>query len=221
MRYALYDVYASRTFSSWIEFSVIFHFTTFREPTTILLLSFKMFHVLFSMMWIAHLPLVSSNAELENLIEINESILKKYAQLLIKKDQSLEKSCSAACIPETTYACTGYSSDAVSQLETISDFGSTETCQQEGCSSRKIQFETSNYRTPETMSSPIDATLGMDICLAKEALEAEFVKDGKAGYEKQESIKWRYLGSPTGVFTQYPSASRENCDNYDPRIRPW
>ena len=54
-------------------------------------------------------------------------------------------------------------------------------------------------------------------------VEAALLAASKKNLAKSETatLKWQYVASENGWFSQFPASSASACDTYDPRYRPW
>jgi hypothetical protein len=54
-------------------------------------------------------------------------------------------------------------------------------------------------------------------------VEAALLAASQKNLAKSETatLKWQYVGSENGWFSQFPASSASKCDTYDPRYRPW
>jgi Mg-chelatase subunit ChlD len=162
---------------------------------------------------------LAGEAELVELIQKYESVVKSYAEVLKSEQKSLELNCDTTCLAKVSYACGGFINSQDVTLST--DFGTPDGCPSCSNADRKLNTKASTFLTVKQLSKSVDASVGGDTCLAHQALESKFVSDGQADILVNSPRKWRYVGLPSGVFFQYPGILQQKCEGYDPRLRPW
>ena len=52
-------------------------------------------------------------------------------------------------------------------------------------------------------------------------LDSKFIQNRIEDEQSQRSLKWQYIGTPSGFYRIYPGVTQKQCFSYDPRIRPW
>lgn len=46
-------------------------------------------------------------------------------------------------------------------------------------------------------------------------------KEELSGSLESITLRWQFIGAPTGMFRIYPGSPQETCNSFDPRNRPW
>ena len=91
------------------------------------------------------------------------------------------------------------------------------TCERD-CTSRRLNFDQSAIRTA---SPNITKEIITEECLTR-TLDSVFIDNQeKDSLSPPETLRWQYVGTPTGFFRLFPFQVIEQCHAYDPRIRPW
>ena len=88
------------------------------------------------------------------------------------------------------------------------------------CSTRRLDFDKSAIRLPS--NNPTGVT-GQD-----ETTDNHWTRNLDEDFRSQLgnsietiTLRWQYIGTPSGLFRGYPGDAQETCASYDPRIRPW
>ena len=88
------------------------------------------------------------------------------------------------------------------------------------CSTRRLDFDKSAIRLPS--NNPTGVT-GQD-----ETTDNHWTRNLEGAFKNELSVsletitlRWQYIGTPSGYFRGYPGDAQETCASYDPRIRPW
>ena len=87
----------------------------------------------------------------------------------------------------------------------------------QNCTNRRLDFSSSVVRTAEFAE---DSEIATQECWTR-GLEPQFVQNRIEDEQSQRSLKWQYIGTPSGFYRIYPGVTQEECFSYDPRIRPW
>ena len=90
------------------------------------------------------------------------------------------------------------------------------TCEK-NCTNRRLSFTKSSIRTA---SPSITEQVIVEECLTR-SLDSVFIDNYNNDSSDQMTLRWQYVGTPSGFFRSYPSQVLEQCHDYDPRIRPW
>lgn len=93
------------------------------------------------------------------------------------------------------------------------------------CTSRRLLFSQSSVRTAHDEDLNDERVIS-EMCWTRELdkyfkIEAELFHLHPSDALPTGSLRWQYIGTPTGLFRQYPGDVREKCSTYDPRVRPW
>lgn len=115
----------------------------------------------------------------------------------------------------------GNCTEAFGKLE-ITTFGGN--CSH-NCTSRRLLFSQSSVKTPHDEDLE-DERVASEVCWTHELdtyfkIEAEHFHLHPSDGLPTGSLRWQYIGTPTGLFRQYPGDVQETCSTYDPRVRPW
>ena len=124
-------------------------------------------------------------------------------------------------------SCTGCTQSAcgsqLTQTQCSSDYGAATVqdadngnCLQ-NCTSRNLDFQKSVVRTA-------DFTLTQEIVTEEcwtRTLDNTFIRNFETDRTRTNSLRWQYIGTPTGFYRILPGVTQEACFSYDPRIRPW
>lgn len=91
------------------------------------------------------------------------------------------------------------------------------------CTSRRLLFSGSGLRfavedPDEHMAADVCWTRGLDEAFRR---EAELFHLDPSDTLPKGTLRWQYIGTPTGVFRVYPGDVEEHCASFDPRVRPW
>ena len=88
------------------------------------------------------------------------------------------------------------------------------------CSTRRLDFVKSAIRLPS--NNPTGVT-GQD-----ETTDNHWTRNLDEDFRSQLgssietiTLRWQYIGTPSGLFRGYPGDAQETCASYDPRNRPW
>ena len=88
---------------------------------------------------------------------------------------------------------------------------------EEICTLRNLDFQSSVVRTAEFSGN---AEIVTQECWTRE-LENQFIQNRLVDRQGQNSLRWQYIGAPSGFYRIYPGVTQQRCFTYDPRIRPW
>lgn len=154
--------------------------------------------------------LITTNATpLEDLILEKENILYKLAgQVRQTYDQDR---CNWIC--DCSHLACESSMDGTC-TDTFGSPGTNICSSEEGCQNqRRLNFDKSAIRLPRRGDATQEHS--SEICWSQ-SLDSVFIQ-----HENDDTLKWQYIGFPTGAYRIYPGVPQETCGSYDPRIRPW
>ncbi|EGD72063.1 hypothetical protein PTSG_00082 [Salpingoeca rosetta] len=91
-----------------------------------------------------------------------------------------------------------------------------------GCRSktenRRLDFSSSVMRTAST---PFDDDVRQEACWTRQ-LDNTFISiNGGTSENTDTATKWQYVGTSSGFYRIYPGVPQQDCNAYDPRLRPW
>ena len=86
------------------------------------------------------------------------------------------------------------------------------------CTKRRLIFTETVLKFPaEDLRKVKSSQVASEICWTRE-LDPYFWMVADQG---PDTLRWQYIGTPTGLFRQFPGDVDETCSGYDPRVRPW
>ena len=153
---------------------------------------------------------------LTDIILYNEEIVK---QMAVTALATFQQRCPLACTGCTQSACGSQLADtqcsSIYGTATVQDENNV-NCRQ-NCTSRKLDFQESVVRTAAfTLSQEIVT----EECWTR-TLDNTFIRNFETDRIRTNSLRWQYIGTPTGFYRILPGVTQEACFSYDPRIRPW
>lgn len=154
---------------------------------------------------------------LTDIIEDKERIVNELAAIAFTSFQSR---CSHDCGDSCAHSACG--SRLTTSAGCSDEFGAAVVqdpylyCEQ-NCTSRQLDFQTSFVRTAEFSENVEIVT---QECWTRD-LESQFIQNRLEDQQGQQSLRWQYIGAPSGFYRIYPGVTQQQCFTYDPRIRPW
>ena len=154
----------------------------------------------------------------ESIIFPNEQVLRGLVQYTLElyNDPESYKSCSCSqlsCKAEfTNGVCTGHLANQFGSA-LISTFGGD--CSH-NCTNRKVDMTKGSIRRSAN-SRERDLASRIEACWTA-PLDQEFNRT--LGIVNSTS-RWQYIGTPSGLHRLFPGIPQEECQLYDPTLRPW
>ena len=160
------------------------------------------------------------NQAVQNLIDANVDIVNQLAQAATRH---YNERCNG---PNALAPCTPVACEHILDGRPHTQFGRpvittfNERCTQE-CATRRLDFEKSAVRLSQSTParSIQDKELTNDVFWTRN-LDSDFMLRLGNSIESI-TLRWQYIGTPSGLFRGYPGDAQETCGNYDPRVRPW
>ena len=89
------------------------------------------------------------------------------------------------------------------------------------CTLRRLLFSDSVLTFPAEDLRKVESTqVASEICWSRE-LEPLFQLKADLHTLGPGTLRWQYIGMPTGLFRLFPGNVDVTCSGYDPRVRPW
>ena len=154
---------------------------------------------------------------LTDIIEDKERIVNELAAVALTSFQSR---CSQDCGDSCALSACG--SSLTASAECSDQYGAAVVqdpnlhCEQ-NCTSRQLDFQTSFVRTAEFSEN---AEIVTQECWTRD-LDSQFIQNRLEDRQGQQTLRWQYIGSPSGFYRIYPGVTQQQCFTYDPRVRPW
>ena len=161
------------------------------------------------------------NEDSRTIINNNVAIVNNLAQKA-QQEYADRCSCNTADIPCSQLACRS----PLGSVSCTTSYGSQEVSLPEICSSkqkclnRKVDLQQSVVRYPSTDPSSISSgQLATETCWTHN-MDVHW-RSGLSVSLESITLRWQYIGAPTGMFRIYPGSPQETCNAFDPRNRPW
>ena len=171
------------------------------------------------LLWIASVVAVSFGQQdpLTDIIEDKERIVNDLAAVALSAfrarcSQNCGDSCARSACGSPLTAGASCSDEYGAAVIQNRDF----VCEKI-CTLRNLDFQSSFVRTAEFSENTEIVT---QECWTRE-LENQFIQNGLVDRQGQNSLRWQYIGAPSGFYRIYPGVTQQRCFTYDPRIRPW
>ena len=88
------------------------------------------------------------------------------------------------------------------------------------CTERRLLFNETVLKFPaEDLRKVKSSQVASEICWTRE-LDPYFRLELEADRDP-DTLRWQYIGTPTGLFRLFPGDVDVTCSGYDPRVRPW
>ena len=154
----------------------------------------------------------------ESIIFPNENVLRRLVQYTLKIYNNPEyyKNCSCSqlsCRAKfTNGVCTGRLANQFGSA-LISTFGGD--CSH-NCTNRKVDMTKGTVRRSAN-SMERDLQYRIEACWTA-PLDQEFNRTLRI---ENSTLRWQYIGTPSGLHRLFPGIPQEQCQSYDPTVRPW
>lgn len=167
------------------------------------------------------LPQFTPNERTQVLINNNVAIVNSLATKA-KQEYTARCSCTTENLPCSQLAC----KSMLGNVSCTTSYGHQEVTLSGICSSaqqclnRKVDLQQSVVRYPSTDPNRVsNAQLTTETCWTHN-MDARWRKELDISLESI-TLRWQYIGTPTGLLRLYPGSPQETCNAYDPRNRPW